>query len=70
MHQLISDIVITDPTSRDTELNMAVKMAAELATREKRCGILVTRHDFSKFTVALSPDVPFGLIHEQSLAKI
>jgi hypothetical protein len=43
-------------------------MAAEIAG-EQRCGILITLHDFTKFTVALSPDVPFGLIQEHDLAK-
>ncbi|TQJ66322.1 hypothetical protein FBY31_0329 [Arthrobacter sp. SLBN-100] len=59
---------ITDPSSRAAELNKAVKMAAEIAG-EQRCGILITLHDFTKFTVALSPDVPFGLIQEHDLAK-
>lgn len=70
MQQLISEIVIMDPTTRDTELNTAVKIAAELAAQEKLYGILVTRHDLSRFTVALSSDVPFGLIHEHDLTKI
>ena len=70
MHQLIADIVITDPTSRDAQLNSAVKVAAEIAGQDQHCGILITRHDFRKFTVALSPDVPFGLIQEHDLAKI
>jgi hypothetical protein len=69
MQRLIADIFITDPTSRDAELNTAVKMAAEIAG-EQRCGILITRHDFTKFTVALSPNVPFGLTQEHDLTKI
>ncbi|UVJ38632.1 hypothetical protein [Arthrobacter sp. CJ23] len=66
--QIVADIIVTNPTQRDIELNMAVQMAAECAAEDKRQGILVTRHDFSRFTVALTPDVPFGLIRERDLA--
>lgn len=68
MHQIISDIVVTNPAQRDIELNMAVQIAAEHAEENKRRGILVTRHAFSRFTVSLTTDVPFGLIHECDLA--
>lgn len=68
MQQHISEIMITDPTTRDTELDTAVRIAEELATQEKSCGILVTRHDLSRFTVELLPAVSFGHIHERDLA--
>lgn len=67
MRQIFTEIIVTDASRRDTELNTAVTAALELAAQDKRCGILVTRHEFSRFTVALTPDVPFGVIHEHDL---
>lgn len=68
MNHIVSEIIVTDAGHLDTELNKAVKAAVEFAAQEKRHGILVTRHEFSRFTVALTPDVPFGLIHEHDVA--
>ncbi|KRE72733.1 hypothetical protein [Arthrobacter sp. Soil762] len=67
MQEIISDFVVTNTAQRDIELNLAIQFAAECATAGKHRGILITRHDFSRFTVALSPDVPFGVIHERDL---
>jgi hypothetical protein len=67
MHSVIAAIVAEDVSHRDIELDLAVEVAAEVASY-RRCGILITRHDFSTFTVAVTPDVPFGLIHELDLA--
>jgi hypothetical protein len=39
----------------------------ELDDRSHR--ILVTRHDFNHFSVALSSDVPFELIHEHDQVR-
>lgn len=57
-------IVATDRDSRDRQLDAAVAVARTRAMREGRRGILVTRHAYDSFTVALSDDVPFGLTLE------
>ncbi|MCX2750530.1 hypothetical protein OOZ51_22400 [Arthrobacter sp. MI7-26] len=57
-------IMAEDPASRDRELDQATAL---LRANGAVCGIVVTRVDFAKFTVALSPDVPFGLTKEVDL---
>lgn len=64
---IVRDIVVSDTAQRDNELNIAVQIAKECAAQDGRRGILVTRHAFSRFTVALSPEVAFGLIQEHDL---
>jgi hypothetical protein len=58
-------VTATDPASMERRLDEAVAMATTWAMREGRQGILVTRHDFHSFTVALSDAVPFGLTRER-----
>lgn len=53
-----------DAPSRDKKLDQAT---SQLRGKATACGILVTRIDFSTFTVALSPDIPFGLTREIDL---
>lgn len=57
-------IKVEDVTSRDRLLDQTTSLLRERATD---WGILVTRVDFTKFTIALSPDVPFGLTREMDL---
>jgi hypothetical protein len=64
---IVIDIIVANTAQRDAELNRAVQIAAECASQEKRRGIVVTRHNFSRFTVKLTPEVPFGLIQENDL---
>lgn len=53
-----------DRASMERQLDDAVAVARAQAAIEGRQGILVTRHDYSSFTVALSDAVPFGLTRE------
>lgn len=46
----------------DRETAAAIAAATRLGT-----GLVVTRHDARTFTVAASPEVPPGLIHERDL---
>jgi predicted glycosyltransferase len=48
----------------ERQLEEAVTAAKSRAMHERRQGILITRHDHSKFTVALTDRVPFGLTRE------
>lgn len=59
-------IVVTaiDRASMDRRLDEAVAVARAEAMHERRQGILVTRHGFDSFTVALSDAVPFGQTRE------
>lgn len=61
---LTISITATDRASMELQLDEAVAAARSMAMHEKRHGILVTRHDYHSFTVALSEAVPFGLTHE------
>ncbi|MFF1880671.1 hypothetical protein ACFVVC_04285 [Pseudarthrobacter sp. NPDC058196] len=53
----------------DEKLDAAVAAARSHASTDRTRGVLVTRHDFDHFSVALSPDVPFGLIYELDRAR-
>lgn len=57
-------ISVKDPASRDRELEKATALLRNSATD---CGILVTRVKFTTFTVALCPDVAFGMTNEADL---
>lgn len=57
-------IEVDDPASRDQQLDQATSLLRETATD---CGILVTRVNFTTFTIALSPNIHFGHIREVDL---
>lgn len=57
-------VKVEDASSRDRQLEQASSLLHEKATD---CGILVTRIDLTTFTIALSPDIPFGLTRELDL---
>jgi hypothetical protein len=57
-------VTAADSASMQNHLDEAVAAATAQAMRERRQGILVTRHGFGSFTVALSDAVPFGLTRE------
>jgi hypothetical protein len=65
---VIADFIANNKTERDEKLDMAVASARIDASTDGTRGILVTRHDFSHFSVSLSPNVPFGLTHEHDCA--
>lgn len=57
-------VTVSDRRNMDRRLDEAVAVARTRAMSEARQGILVTRHDYGSFTVALSDAVPFGLTRE------
>jgi hypothetical protein len=63
-HELTLIITADKRASMDREIDEAVAVALDHALRERRRGILVTRHGPTAFTVGLSDDVPFGLTRE------
>lgn len=69
MTQIISDFRVKDRAELEEKLDAAVAAAHGNAMADGTCGVLVTRHDFARFSVALSPDVPFGIVQENDQAR-
>ncbi|MFF1385588.1 hypothetical protein ACFVWT_18705 [Arthrobacter sp. NPDC058288] len=67
--QLVADFVVTTLEERDSKLDSAVSFAHTLASIDAQLGILVTRHDFWRFSVSLSEDVPYGQVQECDLTQ-
>ena len=63
MMQDIAEFKVERKIELYEKLDSAVA-AAHAALAQRRLGVLVTRHDFGHFSVALSSSVPFGLVHE------
>lgn len=61
--EIVADFRISDKQMLDKRLNAAVEMAIQRALPERK-GVLVARHDASRFTVTVTAEVPFGLIYE------
>ncbi|TAP43110.1 hypothetical protein [Arthrobacter sp. S39] len=63
--ELLATITVTSKTSMEQHLNAAVRAAEQRARHEGRRGILVTRVAHARFTVELSPEVPYGYTYEK-----
>lgn len=57
-------VKVEDAASIDRELESASSILRERSTT---WGLLVTRVHFTTFTVAISPDIPFGFTRELDL---
>jgi hypothetical protein len=62
---VVLEITAHDPDTIENDLNAAVEIAREQAMKECRHGILVTQHGYTRYTVAVSRDVPYGQTHER-----
>lgn len=62
--ELIAELSVSDRSTMELQLEEAVDAARLKAMQHRTCGILVTRHDYTRFTVELSPEVPFGITRE------
>ena len=67
MHNLIADLHVESKADMDRRLTDAVAGAIQTAEITAHHGVLVTRHNFSHFTVAISPSVPFRVVKERDL---
>jgi hypothetical protein len=67
--QAISEFRVKDKAGLNELLDAAVETAQVEASTGGTHGILVTRHDFGHYSVALSLNVPFGLIRENDQAR-
>ena len=61
---LIADFVVSTPAERDARVDAALTWARAKASVQGKRGILVTRLSLRRFSVALSPNVPYGYTHE------
>lgn len=66
---LIAEFTATTPGQRDQGLTKALSVAKTRAARDGKSGILITRHHFRRFSVTLTPAVPYGSIHERDYAQ-
>lgn len=66
---LIADFVVATAEERDFELARALASAQFQASMDRTRGVVVTRHDFCRFSVSLTADVPYGTIHERDQAS-
>ena len=62
------EVLVTDPGRLYELLDEAEAVLRQAATPERFAGILVTRHDSGRYTLALSGTVPFGETREQILS--
>lgn len=65
----VTEFVVTTPKERDSELDSASAAAESNSSIGPRLGVLVTRHDFCRFSVSFTADVPYGLIEERDYAR-
>lgn len=47
------------------QLDIVHEAVRSLAISGGRNGVLITRHSHDTYTVAISPDVPYGMTHER-----
>jgi hypothetical protein len=53
-----------NPQLLEDDLNAAVGLAEARAREGSRCGVLVTRHGVSSFSVTVTANVPYGMTEE------
>lgn len=64
--QLLTFVTTHNRDTMDGDLDAAVHAAAEIAAKDGTHGILVTRLGYTSFSVEVTADVPFGLVHERA----
>jgi hypothetical protein len=66
---LIADFVVATVQERDFELDRALTTAKFRASTSRKLGIVVTRHNFCRYSVTLTADVSYGTIQERDHAQ-
>lgn len=61
---ILLEVTADDPASLEMDLNTAVEIARASAMHHRH-GIQVTQQGFTSYTVAVSPEVPYGLTRER-----
>jgi hypothetical protein len=67
MQQIIADVTVRNAADKESQLEAAHDRAIQEASVNKAYGVLLTRHDHSRFSVALSARVPYGRTYELDL---
>ena len=62
------EVLVTEPRRLYELLDDAETMLRQIAMPQRFAGILVTRHNPHRYTLALSDSVPFGETREQILS--
>ena len=57
MPTLIADLSVRNPVDRDDQLSTALTHAIHAASEAKNRGILITRHPYTRYTIALDSQV-------------
>ncbi|MDQ0029907.1 hypothetical protein J2S89_001729 [Arthrobacter bambusae] len=68
MQSVVAELEVENSTDAEAQLSLALGSAISAARSERNCGVLVTRHQYTRFTVALSSTVPYGETRELDLA--
>ena len=67
MQQNITHFWVQHASEIEEKLNNAVREAISRSREGLPRGLVLTRHDYNQFSVALSHDVPFGVTVEKDL---
>jgi len=67
MQQIIADLTVRNTMEKEALLESALNRAIQAASVEQAYGVLLTRHDHTRFTVELSARVPYGRTYELDL---
>ena len=62
---MVLTVTVQSKDEMEYTLTTAVDKVRKQSPADCRHGILITRHSAGVFTVALTPDVPFGLTREK-----
>jgi hypothetical protein len=65
---LIADFIVSTPNERDHQLEGALAAAESRTSIDRKLGVLVTRHNFHRFSVRLTAAVSYGTIKEHDYA--
>lgn len=68
-HRVIAEFRVSSASEASWRVSQAVAVAELEAYAERNGGVLVTRHDFHVYSVALSSVVPFGVTIEQDATR-
>ena len=66
---VIADFRVSSASEARIKLADAVTVAERAAFADRNHGVLVTRHSYNRFSVALSPAVPFGITIEHDYVR-
>lgn len=58
------EVRVTDAASLQDQLTAGVEIVQQQAISYGRHGVLITQHGYTAFTIAISPEVPYGETRE------